>query len=122
MEMSSPVCVHDRIQDSLYWIARYWRCHQLRERSFSIRGRQLPLCARCLGILVGPLTALICPNVDWRTSALLIMIFFADGTSQLLGLRESKNWLRFATGVGFSIAVTSLLLHGAAVCLSNIKR
>lgn len=30
-----------------------FRCHQLPERSFHIKGFQMPLCARCMGILIG---------------------------------------------------------------------
>ena len=114
--------LHDFIQNSLYWIATHWHCHQLRARSFSIRGRQLPLCARCVGILLGPVALPVCKDyVHWPFSVFLIVLFLADGTTQMLGFRESKNWLRFVTGVGFSLAVAGLIFHGAVLCLSNIR-
>ena len=38
---------------SMIWFDKYWGCHQLPERSFFFKGYQLPICARCLGIILG---------------------------------------------------------------------
>lgn len=82
-----------------------------------IRGRQTPLCARCLGILVGPILA-----PAWATlvpvvvSGIVVVLFVVDGVTQLLCLRQSNNWLRFATGTGFSASIVGFgwrLLRGA---------
>jgi hypothetical protein len=45
--------LHGVAQNYLYRVSLFWHCHQLQERSFFIRGRQMPLCARCTGILLG---------------------------------------------------------------------
>jgi uncharacterized membrane protein len=62
----------------------------------------MPLCARCLGLLLGPpitlLWALFMP--PWACWC-FIAAFILDGGSQAMQWRESKNWLRFLTGAGF---------------------
>jgi len=90
----------------------YFICHALPERSFSIRGKQLPLCSRCLGILMGgtftfPLALQITP------SFILLPVIFAlilpvalDGVTQLYGLRNSNNYLRFLSGILAGLAVS----------------
>jgi len=78
------------------------QCHQRADRSFFLRGRQVPVCARCLGLLVGvTLVPLYCH--DLRLAAALIFVMLLDGCTQAFHLRESRNWLRFLTGIGFSL-------------------
>ena len=43
----------DRIWLRLMDIGGHLGCHQLESHSFSIGGYQMPLCARCTGILLG---------------------------------------------------------------------
>src|SRR5947209_7234050 len=100
--------MHERVQSLLYEISVFWYCHQLSERSFFVRGRQCPLCARCLGILVGMLgVPIYARNFSWPVSVVLVCGFFFDSITQLLRFRKSNNWLRFASGAGFSLAVSS---------------
>ena len=77
-------------------------CHQRPDRSFFFRGRQFPLCARCTGTAVGfaslPLFALHIVHLDLAWAFLLLLPAWADGTTQFFGWRESRNWLRLATG------------------------
>ena len=40
---------------------------------------------------------------DLRLATTLIAAMLLDGCTQLLRLRESHNWLRFLTGVGFAL-------------------
>jgi len=93
-------------------------CHRHPDRSFFIFRRQLPLCARCLGIYTAFLIGVIIfglnlisfQNLTLYSAALItfLMIFptAIDGFTQLLGLRESNNLLRLTTGAlagfGFS--------------------
>ncbi len=42
---------------------------------------------------------------------LFIGVFFLDAATQYAGLRQSRNWLRFSTGVAFSVAVISLAIE-----------
>jgi len=102
---------HDLSQSFLWRLALIIRCHQLPERSFSFCNRQVPLCARCLGITVGALAFPIYAR-DLRIAALLIAVMIVDGGTQALGFRMSKNWLRFASGIGFSLGCGGLVERG----------
>jgi len=83
-------------------------CHQLPERSYFIFNYKMGVCARCFGIYTGALLGMMIypfvkgldnfkiPNKWYLILALIPMGI--DGTTQLLGLRESFNELRFVTG------------------------
>ena len=79
-------------------------CHQRPERSFHIWGKQLPLCARCTGIVLGQLAAMIwmlCagqPVVGWLGLALIVPTVL-DGWLQMKFDFESNNARRCVTGV-----------------------
>jgi len=84
-------------------------CHQMSSRSFFVFGHQMSVCARCFGIYTGWLIGLIIypfvkkidnfktPNKWYLILALTPMGI--DGTTQLIGLRESFNELRLITGL-----------------------
>ena len=103
-------------------------CHQMPERSYFIFGHKMGVCARCFGIYTGVLFGmLIYPLVRrldnfktpnrWYLILALIPIGI-DGTTQLLGLRESFNELRFITGfIGGFVALFYIL----PVFLSTLK-
>src|ERR1017187_10769217 len=86
-EARSPAAIsvligcHDRIQAALWRVALVMHCHQLPERSFSPRNRQVPLCTRCLGLLVGALL-IPCYVRDLRIASLLIAAMILDGGTQ----------------------------------------
>jgi uncharacterized membrane protein len=114
--------LHDRFQRHMFYVALALGCHQRHDRSFSCRGRQIPLCARCLGMLIGPLFAPLYfsfPN-PW-IAVTCISVFLIDASTQLIGMRESNNWLRLLTGVVFSASVLFLLIHGVTLCLPNTR-
>ena len=93
---------YERARGLLWRVALVIHCHQRADRSFVFRRRQVPLCARCLGLLFGvTLVPLYC--TDPRLSTALIVVMLLDGGTQALHLRESRNWLRFLTGIGFSL-------------------
>ena len=79
----------------------------------------MPLCARCTGMLIGLLfMPFFIGFRGWGMSLILIFAFAADSTTQACGFRESKNWLRLLTGIGFSIG-SYVLLSGAMRWLLN---
>lgn len=101
---------HSRIQGLLYNLAFLFGCHQRPERSYFVRGRQIPLCARCCGLLWGVAVApLWIKYVNTNLSLGCIALLILDGVSQFLKLRESTNWLRFGTGTGFSASLVALM-------------
>lgn len=99
---------------------KYWGCHQLASRSFFVYGYQLPLCARCVGILVGEILSIffifngILLNYKWLFLLLLPMI--TDGGIQLVSSYESSNTKRVISGFlsGFAIG---MLLYKCICCV-----
>lgn len=114
--------LHNSAQSGFYRLSLIWHCHQLQSRSFFIRGRQIPLCSRCLGILLGfSLLPVYQPMHDWRVSVVFVALCLLDGVSQLWRLRKSNNLLRLCTGAGFSVGISSLTI-GLIKCLLNIRQ
>lgn len=82
-------------------------CHGMPARSFELFGAAMPICARCTGIYIGlfagVLAALVLPWVEERVMRMWALVAAApmaiDGITQLIGLRESTNALRIATGL-----------------------
>lgn len=105
----------------------YGLCHQLPERSFIAGGVQLPVCARDTGIYLGFAIALLVitllerrrratePAPVWVLvlAALMVGAMAVDGLTSYMGLRETTNDLRLATGLaagfGLSVIVTPML-------------
>ena len=81
-------------------------CHRIPERSFFIKGRQFPVCARCTGFYTGLIAYLIVHafyehpyDINMLIVSMMLMIPVAiDGITQYFGPRESTNSLRFITG------------------------
>jgi len=83
-------------------------CHQLPERSFSLFGHPLAVCARCTGLYAGALAGLIgYPRFrgfaavrlpDIRLLLLLATPIAADAAARWIGLWSSGNTVRFLTG------------------------
>lgn len=99
----------------------YGLCHQLPERSFTAGGVQLPVCARDTGIYLGFAIAFLVitllerrrrasePPPVWVLvlAALMVGAMAVDGLTSYMGLRETTNDLRLATGLaaGFGLSV-----------------
>jgi len=93
-------------------------CHQIAERSFFIRGRQFPVCARCTGMFLGyavfGTTAWIyIPRV--YISAAFMALMLLDWALQRFGIAESTNMRRLVTGIlcgyGFLGTVTAAVKY-----------
>ena len=92
-------------------------CHQLPERTLTVSGHKMPVCARCFGIYLGMLIgALTFPYASkgkappgWVLIALAVPMAL-DGVSQLVGLRTSTNGLRVVTGFLFGFAIPFYLV------------
>ena len=95
-------------------------CHRKPERTFKIRGYYFPVCSRCTGFYIGAFSYFIYVYFNFveYTLPLIIIAFlmiiptFVDGTTQLIGFRESNNSLRFFTGliggIGLAILVKAI--------------
>lgn len=96
----------------------YAVCHRISQRSFSVAGRQLPLCARCSGTFLGALVGFFGQAVVLRRrraadfpppGVIVLLVGFVlawagDGLNSYLTLMkgphlyEPQNWLRLTTG------------------------
>lgn len=92
-----------------------YSCHQIYERSFTYKGYQFPICARCTGIFIGQIIGFIFIlfgfgiNLLW--SILLIIPMAIDGTIQLIKIKQSNNIRRAITGFIAGIAYINLLFN-----------
>src|SRR3974377_1343609 len=102
--------IHDRVQTVLGQVALIVGCHQRADRSFVVRGRQVPLCARCIGILLGLVSATFLPVSRLGFCCFLLVPLLLDGVTQYLGLRESNNSLRMITGLLFGCGFANYLI------------
>ncbi len=107
----------------------YAVCHRIGSHSFTIGGRQLPLCARCTGNFIGALVGFLGQVVVLRRRRasefppafiIVILVGFtllwaSDGLNsymQLVGgphLYEPRNWLRLTTGALNGLTMSALI-------------
>lgn len=77
-------------------------CHQLPERSFFIKGKQFPVCARCTGAFIGyVLGGLMYAAIQlpiWL-AVLFCTIMFIDWLLQRIDVLQSNNMRRLITGI-----------------------
>jgi uncharacterized membrane protein len=99
-------------------------CHKKKDRSIPCFGLENFFCSRCLGIffgfLIGSMISYFSPFIPIIWATLLIIPLILDGLSQLIHLRESKNYLRFITGLFFGIGIVVIIKYGLLV-LSGIN-
>jgi len=88
-------------------------CHRIPDRTFSIKGHYFPVCSRCTGIYIGAFSYFIIAYLTpikytatlIITATLITIPTILDGFTQLLGLRESNNLIRFLTGLPAGIGL-----------------
>lgn len=112
----------DALHARLFALGGRLGCHQRADRSFFLRGRQFPVCARCTGVLLGYLPAVpafFLRGASWRAAAAGMAAMLADWLLQRLGLLESTNPRRLVTGFfgGYGIMTAQLLLARGALQL-----
>ena len=88
-------------------------CHCSPERSFFIKNRQFPLCARCTGQLIGNILAFgLFPHGHPKIIllCLLLLPLILDGTIQMFSEYRSTNAKRLITGVLFGYALITIIM------------
>ncbi|GEM_PF-428593 len=102
-------------------------CHQLPERSFCFRGYQLPVCARCTGVIIGYLLAVpvcILSGINRCISILGCICMLADWTLQACKIKPSTNTRRFITGILGDYGIMSVqigLIKKFILMLRNLR-
>lgn len=84
-------------------------CHQRADRSFFIGRWQMPVCARCTGVLAGHILGLAVwkKHISPWAAVCCCEVILADWLLQRLEIKESTNPRRLITGMigGFGTAV-----------------
>ena len=90
-------------------------CHQMPERSFFFKGYQFPVCARCTGVLIGEIIAIIAIICGIRLKKLPIIgsicVMGADWGLQYLEICRSTNPRRLITGISCGIGLTYVYFY-----------
>lgn len=111
--------IQERACELLTWFfinstfTHWWFCHRMPSRSFFLKGRQFHLCARCTGLIVGPIVAPLVALIPLppAAGAVALLVLALDGSTQFVGWRESKNWVRFGTGICTSATISAAILR-----------
>lgn len=105
----------------LYELAMRWGratgCHQLKERSYSFRGYQFPVCVRCTGVYIGGIAAVVFYHlITWHIWILIsgVVAMLIDWSLQYFELCQSTNLRRIITGIWFGYGLTTI-----GLCILN---
>ena len=97
-----------RLMDFGYRLA----CHQMTDRSFFINGYQFPVCARCTGVIIGEVVAILLIllriNIGFIWAVALLLVMGADWFLQYTNWVESNNTRRVITGISGGLGLTFL--------------
>ena len=99
-------------------------CHQMEERSFHFKGYQFPVCARCTGVFVGEIIAVILLllgiKINIFVSIALLLIMGFDWFIQYIKLLQSTNIRRLITGTLAGIGLTFIYYYVIAFIINLI--
>lgn len=90
-------------------------CHQMEERSFSFKGYQFPVCARCTGVILGEVIAVILMlfkvKINIYLCIAMLLIMGLDWFIQFLKIKESNNIRRLITGTIAGVGLTYIYYY-----------
>lgn len=97
-------------------IGSHFGCHQMPERSFFYKNYQFPVCARCTGVLISSVLSLMVfvkKKISKRLCIVMSGVMLVDWLIQYLGIKESNNRRRLATGIigGFGYSTLHLYFY-----------
>jgi len=116
---------------SLSYIPFHQLCHQITERSFSVNGIPLAVCARCLGIFAGlwgtlailtvglPVKKLHSTRAAISSLMVVLSLNFIQFFIELFTGAASGNFLRFILGLGLGIHLI-LVIYSHRATLTNL--
>ena len=100
-------------------------CHRMPERSFFYKGHQFPVCARCTGVCIGQLTAIIV-NLFYKIPVRLALACLAtmgfDWGIPELKIMPSTNFRRLLTGICGGFGVFSIYFLILKYLLKKFQR
>lgn len=101
------------------WLPIFCGCHQRADRSFFVKGQQMPVCARCEGEIIGMIIAVIAIfflRPGFVVPAVLMIPMIVDGLIQNLGHIESNNIRRLITGILFGYGLATVGIEFLILC------
>lgn len=113
----------DRIWLRAMEIGRRTGCHQMPERSFFIKGRQFPVCARCTGVFFGWFVSVATAwlyRPGLLVMAAFLAVMFLDWLLQRIDVLESGNIRRFVTGALAGYAIMSAYVQIIMFVIKNL--
>ncbi len=118
--------MNDKIWIKLMEIGSKLGCHQMPERSFFLKGYQMPICARCVGVIIASIIATIIffrKKVTYVTCILMSLIMLIDWLLQFFNIKQSTNQRRFITGLigGFGWTILNLKFFKWLLNKSNVN-
>lgn len=105
---------YDNIWVKLMILGAKMGCHQRPDRSFFAGGKyQFPVCARCIGVILGYIAAICTVGLSIPVTLCLFFcgLMFLDWLIQFLAIRSSTNVRRLITGImgGFGLLRLELI-------------
>ena len=89
-------------------------CHQMPERSFFFKGYQFPVCARCTGVIISAIIAIVVffkKKISIKICIAMSNVMLFDWGIQYLNIKESTNQRRLLTGLVGGFGYSTLHLH-----------
>ncbi len=93
-------------------------CHQQADRTLYVIGKQMGLCARCVGIYIGLFSFFLFELFNGDAQKFKKILYIAYLTTLIFGLEkmilliaglESTNMFRFFVGIGLGISLASIV-------------
>ncbi|MFA9463390.1 MAG: DUF2085 domain-containing protein [Velocimicrobium sp.] len=104
-------------------------CHQKEERSFFIKGYQFPVCARCSGVFLGYLAALILLPITLGREKIVKLLALLGGAIMLLDwslqafkIKESTNMRRLASGIVGGFGIMTIWIYFIKAIILKLKK
>ena len=89
-------------------------CHQMPERSFFYKEYQFPVCARCTGVIIGEIIAILLILFKVKLNIVIITLALSimgiDWFIQFINLLQSNNTRRLFTGISGGIGLTYIFI------------
>lgn len=113
------------IYSALFELGKISGCHQRADRSFKLKGKQFPVCARCTGAVIGYYLGLFVYavfDIPMWLAIVFCALMFLDWYIQYIGIMESNNYRRCITGFlcGFSLMQMFIKIFLWIICFFNI--
>ncbi|HWS97500.1 MAG TPA: DUF2085 domain-containing protein [Candidatus Methylomirabilis sp.] len=96
-------------------------CHQHADRSFSLFGGSVAVCARCLGIYLGAAAGLLVRlprQLALRFFLAALAVNAIDGLAEFAGMHG--NWMLLRFSLGFALGTAAAMLVAASIIATEI--